>query len=585
MQLNYRFKYIFLIVFLFYNGTIVFAQNIYKLQIKASKKQEQKIISGIKYSKRFTSEQLRDKEVQQIMMQLYAQSYVEAQIDSIDKLNFEKSIYISLNNTYKWKQLRQGNLSSIVIDDIGFSEKDMLDKDFNYNHFLDIEESIIRYYENHGYPFASISLDSIDIQNQEISAAFHLEQGPLIKIDTILVSGYTQIHPKYLYRLMDIKPGDIYNETKIKRINRQLASMTFAQEAKAFTVAFTPEKATINLNLEKQRVNMFDGIIGFQPNSGVDKELELTGNLRLKLINSFQRGELIDISWRSPQGGSQNLDLRIAYPYLFNSPIGVNYEFKLLKQDSSYINIRNQPGISFIINGLDYIRISANLFSSQTLSTTLVNNKPLNEDILDMSSSIFNLELNLNRLNYIYNPRKGWLININGGYGVKDIIKQHDIDDSFYDSIPLHSNQLEIGAHLEYYIPIFRRQTIRLANKSGMLKGDYLLDNELYRVGGFADLRGFDEESIYASTYSIFTVEWRFLLERNSYLNVFWNGAYVENNSKNNHTYDQPMGFGAGISFQTKAGIFALSYALGRQNGNPIDFSSSKIHFGYMARF
>ena len=50
----------------------------------------------------------------------------------------------------------------------------------------------------------------------------------------------------------------------------------------------TPEKAIINLNLEKQRVNMFDGIIGFQPNSGVDKKLELTGNLRLKLINSFQ---------------------------------------------------------------------------------------------------------------------------------------------------------------------------------------------------------------------------------------------------------------------------------------------------------
>jgi len=120
---------------------------------------------------------------------------------------------------------------------------------------------------------------------------------------------------------------------------------------------------------------------------------------------------------------------------------------------------------------------------------------------------------------------------------------------------------------------------------SEMLKGDQLLTNELFRIGGFSDFRGFNEESIYASTYSILTLEWRLLLERNSFLSVFWNKAYVENSSGNKTTYDQPMGFGAGFSFQTKAGIFALSYALGQEMGNPIQFSQAKIHFGYMARF
>ena len=126
---------------------------------------------------------------------------------------------------------------------------------------------------------------------------------------------------------------------------------------------------------------------------------------------------------------------------------------------------------------------------------------------------------------------------------------------------------------------------MRIWSLSEILKGDYLVRNELYRIGGFSDFRGFNEQSIYASTYSILTLEWRLLLERNSYLNVFWNKAYVEDRSGSSTTYDQPMGFGAGFSFETKAGIFALSYALGQQLGNPIEFSQAKIHFGYMARF
>jgi hypothetical protein len=45
------------------------------------------------------------------------------------------------------------------------------------------------------------------------------------------------------------------------------------------------------------------------------------------------------------------------------------------------------------------------------------------------------------------------------------------------------------------------------------------------------------------------------------------------------------LGFGAGLTFETKAGIFGLSYAVGKQNSNPLDFRSSKIHFGYVNIF
>ncbi len=585
-QMNISSKLLFILfTFLIFIGESSFAQKNYKLEIKASKKTEQSVINKIKYKKNFVIKSEIKKVLDLFILELQNESYVLATIDSVNDFDKTSLAYISLNEKYNWKRLGKGNLNPLLLGELNFDENRFIGADFNYEYLIEIEESIIQYYENHGHPFARISLDSIDITKSSVSAAIYCEQGPLIYIDSIMMLGFSEIHPHYIQQLLDIKAGDIYNESKIKRIKDQLASIPFAQEKNPYFISFQNKKATINLDLEKRRNNVFDGIVGLQPKSTIDNKMMLTGNLRLKLYNSFKRGELISIDWQSPGGGSQNLKLDFAYPYLFNTPIGLDYGFKLLKQDTSFINLTNSPGIRFIINGNNYIKVSSDFFSSNMLNPEVINGVPTNSDQLDINSVTGNMEVNLQHFDYNFNPRKGWHINILAGYGTKNIIKQHTVEDSFYDTIPLNSKQLKLKADLEFFIPLFKRQTIRVWSISEMMKGDYLVSNELYRIGGFSDFRGFNEQSIYASTYSILTLEWRLLLERNSFLSVFWNKAYVENSTGPSTTYDQPMGFGAGFSFETKAGIFALSYALGQQLGNPIEFSQAKIHFGYMARF
>jgi hypothetical protein len=54
---------------------------------------------------------------------------------------------------------------------------------------------------------------------------------------------------------------------------------------------------------------------------------------------------------------------------------------------------------------------------------------------------------------------------------------------------------------------------------------------------------------------------------------------------RNSYFHDIPYSFGAGISFQTKAGIFSMNYALGSEQGNPIQFRGAKIHFGFINYF
>jgi hemolysin activation/secretion protein len=94
-----------------------------------------------------------------------------------------------------------------------------------------------------------------------------------------------------------------------------------------------------------------------------------------------------------------------------------------------------------------------------------------------------------------------------------------------------------------------------------------------------------DENSIFASFYGLGTLETRFLFERNSSVFLFLDGGYYERSLPEEFQSDFPLGFGAGINMQTRAGIFSLNYALGKQFDNPVNIGNAKIHIGYINRF
>lgn len=66
---------------------------------------------------------------------------------------------------------------------------------------------------------------------------------------------------------------------------------------------------------------------------------------------------------------------------------------------------------------------------------------------------------------------------------------------------------------------------------------------------------------------------------------MFFDGAAYERNTNSGYLNDTPYGFGAGVNFETRAGIFSLSYALGSRDGIPLQFKTAKIHFGITAKF
>jgi hemolysin activation/secretion protein len=135
------------------------------------------------------------------------------------------------------------------------------------------------------------------------------------------------------------------------------------------------------------------------------------------------------------------------------------------------------------------------------------------------------------------------------------------------------------------YFHLYKAHVLKIQLVGAGTPDKKIFKNELQRIGGNRILRGFDEQSILTSLYTIATFEYRYLLDKNSYAYAFYDAAYTEVKTVSLRQFDKPYGFGAGLAFETKAGIFQLSYALGSRLNNPIVIRNGKIHFGYLVSF
>jgi hypothetical protein len=201
------------------------------------------------------------------------------------------------------------------------------------------------------------------------------------------------------------------------------------------------------------------------------------------------------------------------------------------------------------------------------------------------SSNFFFQATFIEKLDYKFNPRNGISFNLQASVGNRKIKQNPRINENAYRNVDLFSAQYQIETFFNSYLPIAKRACLKLGIQAAGIYADNIFKNELFRIGGLKTLRGFDEESIFASTYVIPTIEYRYLFEENSALFLFAEGAWYESTLNNNYVKDTPISFGAGINFETKAGIFSLNYALGKQFSNAVDLRTGKIHFGLINKF
>ncbi len=467
------------------------------------------------------------------------------------------------------------SMRSIVQRIPGVNERMLRRTNFSANAVGEILKDVGDHLLTHGYPFARVYFSVEQITAEQSIVNLMIEKGPLVQVKEIHIKGSTEVRKKFLTNAIAIQEGDLYDQKKFTRISLRLEQIQFLEEIRKHELLFTPEGVELFIYLESNPVSLVNGIVGLQPDP-VTNENTITGDVRLKLQNVLHRGEVLDINWRSLQPTTQDLEMKFAFPFLFNTPFGIDSEFKLYKQDSSFLSTRLNLGIQYFLPGGNYVKIFYESDNSNLLSGAS-DNSFLDDDFSSVSTNRYGLGLYRRQLDYLPNPSRGFELDVQGGLGRRERLRE-GVDSTAVTTT--FSTTLNVAA----YIPFFQRHVLHLANTTRAYYAPEIFKNEALRFGGLKTQRGFNEEELRATTLSTFTIEYRFLVDRNSHAFAFFDQTIYENASVD-YEKDTPFGFGAGFSFGTNLGIFSISYAIGQQFDNPLLIRDGKVHFGYVAFF
>ena len=580
------------------------AQNKYDLFIRCPDKVASVFVKDLglqtKFSSRFTCMDY----VNKLPALLQSKGYVTASIDSIQFDSTSARMVLFAGELYKWALLDAKGVDPAILNAIGWRERSFTGKPMDFSQVRSWEEKILNHLENNGHPFARVYLDSIDLNGENVSALLKVDKGMLYLIDSIRVYGSAKISNNYLQRYFDLPNGTIYSKEKLLRINKKMKELTYLEEEKPFDITMLATGSILNMYLRQKKSSQVNLLIGFLPNNDQlsSKKLLLTGEANILLRNALGSGETFGLNWQQLQVKSPRLNLYFQYPYLFHSPLGVDFNFDILRKDSSYVNINLQLGLQYALNANQSGRLFVQRFQ------TIINAGGINAaqiiqtrqlpDIGDISSFNVGLDYELNNTDYRLNPRKGHELRIVTSMGTKKLEKNNEISglkdpndpsfdfESLYDTVKLKTYQFRARLSAAKYIPLpGKRTTIRTALNAAMFESKNIFRNELFQVGGYKLLRGFDEESQYLSHFVIGTVEFRYLVGQNSFFYALLDGGWGRNNSPSVKTNYNYIGTGLGLAFETKAGVFNLAWAIGKRNDTEFNLRQSKIHFGFVNYF
>ena len=505
--------------------------------------------------------------------------HLEAAVDSCSGDSSGMRCRLHVGPVYKWARLSAAGADAVIASEAKFRERMFSGRPISPSGLANLFEDVLAYCSTNGYPFAQVKLDSLRPTNDGLVAALVIAKGRQVKIDSVLVKGTAMTGLRYLHSHIGVRPGDTYNERAIANVETRIRELAFVQQKQRPYVQFTPGSTKLYLFLDERKASSANGIIGLQPDAGTGK-VTFTGDVDLRLRNALRRGEAIELNWRKLQDKTQDLRMRLNIPFLFNTPFGTDLTLKIFRRDTTFLEVNARGAIEYLLPLGDKLSVFVNNKSSKRLGRTSL----AIPGLADVELLSYGLGLQRERLDYRYNPRSGHAAVLDGSVGNKRS-STAVFGEAQSEATEMESLQVELNGNVVVHLPIKRRSTLRIAGQGGWMANEILFSNELFRIGGLKTMRGVDEASIRCSAFAIGTLEYRFLFEENGNFFAFLDMGWWEDQSQAELLADDPVGFGIGASFETKAGIFGLTYALGQQFSNPIDLREGKIHFGFTSLF
>lgn len=443
---------------------------------------------------------------------------------------------------------------------------------------------LLDYFENNGYPFASVIIKSIyffkdSTKNKNyVNIFLKLNKGKFSTINRVEITGNYNTKAYVIIRNIRLHKNEKYSQKLIDEIPRQLNKLGFFASVSKPTFYFNSRnQGVLKIKVKEKQTNHFDGIIGYVPAIEANKKGFFTGYVNISLRNLFGTGRAAAIRWQQLDKYSQELDLKYLEPWVLNYPFNLQLELFQRKQDTTYIQRRLTGSLSYLATE----NISA-IFSVATQTTIPTINRNKNFTVFNSNSFSTGLSVKIDTRDNIYAPTRGVLFLNSYQYSRKKINgPKKYITTKTNTNISLQHFELNLGLFFE----LFKKQILALGFHLREVRGSLLEISDLYRLGGANSLRGYRENQFFGNRIIWSNFEYRYLFNKRNYTFIFFDTGYFLKNGNLDRNITKQSGFktGYGIGFSLESGLGMLSVSYAIAGGNSL--SQGVIHFGIKNEF
>ena len=496
-----------------------------------------------------------------------------------DEENKADSLILNWNSgpLFRWAKIHPGTIPDDFLTELG-------NPGLGYEEPFHWIQQALDFAENRGFPFANLTLDSLDIQGNLLSGVLRYDSGPRITWDSLEIAGSSKTSTRYLQQVSRLIPGAPFSQKDFDEATQTLSRSPYFTLLDRPQLTFQTQQAQPIFSLQDRRVNVFDGVIGLLPNENEPGKMLITGEVDLRLFHLGGKGRDLSINWQRLNIQSQSLEIAAKESFIFRSPLDLQVGFSLLKQDSSFVNRTIELDFGYRISDRGYLNFFTRRQAGDLISTGDFDAVEELPSALDYRWNHYGLGIDWNGLEDPISPRRGSRIQGKFSLGNKRIIENTGLPEDLYGDLEESSPQYQGWFSGEQHIYIKPAWGMWIRGVGGFLQNKNLFLNELYRMGGLKSIRGFNEKFFFAERYAYLNLEQRLFFGQDSFLMVFADLGILKNPFEVQEI-DRPVSFGTGINLDTDGGLFSFVLALGKSNSQPLSFSYSRIHFGYLARF
>jgi hemolysin activation/secretion protein len=105
----------------------------------------------------------------------------------------------------------------------------------------------------------------------------------------------------------------------------------------------------------------------------------------------------------------------------------------------------------------------------------------------------------------------------------------------------------------------------------------------LFRFGGIQSVRGFNENSLQANTFTSLLTEYRYVLSPSLYVHSVLDYGFYEDQTTS--TKNNLLGLGFGLGIQSKSGLLNIIYANGSAGDQVIKLTNSVVQVQFITKF